>query len=143
MTARSRVRTLCSRAMRLATLAAITAPALLLAAGCASTPHHPAAHHPARLTVLGDCRTLRADVLANGGTADARTVEYLLRQDPGDAGAVHGRHGLTFDLDWLDDAVTARDRGTPAGVLTIGTWQAALDGDCERAAGVSVPYPQG
>lgn len=129
--------------MRPMKLAAIAAPLLVLAAGCASTPHHPAAHHLARLTVLGDCRHLRADVLANGGTPDARTVGYLLRQDPGQAGSLHGAHGLTADLDWEFDAVTARDRGTMAGELTIGTWQAALAGDCQRAVGVTVPYPQG
>ena len=114
--------------------------ALPLLTGCGST-QPPRAHPPARLTVLGDCRKLRDDILANGGTPDAQTVSYLMSEDPGNAGSVHGDHGLTMDLDWLYDAVTARNRGTMGGQFAIGMWQAALAGDCRRAVGVTVPYP--
>jgi hypothetical protein len=119
---------------------ALATPLLVLAAGCSSTPHPPAAHHPVRLTVLGDCRKLRADVLANGGAPDAQTIRFLMGQDTASAGAVHGQHGLTADLDQEYDAVTARGENQTVRQLTIGTWLAALSGDCQRAVDVTVPY---
>ena len=122
------------------TLPVIAAGLAFTLAGC--TAPASAAHHPARLTVLGDCRTLRADVLANGGTPDAREVLYLLRQDPGKAGAIHGSHGLTMDLDWMYSALTARNRGAVAGRRFTGRWEAELAGDCQRAAGVTITGTQ-
>lgn len=59
----------------------VIAALALLAAGCASSA--PAAKPkptPTAMTLLQACRVLRADMLANGGTADKATLARIARQ---------------------------------------------------------------
>jgi hypothetical protein len=122
--------------MRPARPAALLAAALVLTACGTSAPP---VRHPSRLSVPATCRKLRADVLASGGTPTPQQVLHLIAQRPGDAGNLHGAHGLGVDLDWTYTAVTARNRGTAAGRQFTARWQGFLARDCMRAARVVVP----
>lgn len=104
--------------------AAVAAAAVLALTGCAATQPRPAATTPSAtptLSRLQACQQLRKNMLANGGTADAATLNRLA--------------ALTQDQFSVDAQQAAKDVGTDMAQFDA----AGLAHDCD-AVGVQIPY---